>query len=442
MRSGSSLILVSFTRARIVVRGAARIGAHRDLPLLLASRIGQRHHGNMNEDREIPAIAEVPGPPRSRHFALFDSMRAIAVLGVLIIHVGAASGANSHAWYGVATSQGRIGVRIFFMISAFLLYRPYVMAHLHEHSAPGIGTYAKRRALRILPAYWVALTLLAIWPGLTGVWTEEWWVYFFMLQAYWWATLNLGLPVAWSLTIEMAFYLALPFLSFFLGRLGGRANVRTRMHRQVWALVILGLAAELFRIYVFVIERRYLNYTLISMFLPFAVGMLFSVSSSWLGADERRWRWTRFVVDRSGVCWLAAAFVFIACCMSPVFARTGAESHTVFTWGLEQLAYVVIAALLLAPAVFGEDAGGWPRRLLANRFLCFLGMVSYGVFLWHQPILRWMSRAGWGNLIPGYPVLTLSMLCLSVSLLLGWGSYRLVELPAMGLREEPPKRVV
>jgi peptidoglycan/LPS O-acetylase OafA/YrhL len=127
--------------------------------------------------------------------------------------------------------------------------------------------------------------------------------------------------------------------------------------------------------------------------------------------------------------------------MSPVFARTGAENHTVFTWGFEQLAYVAIAALLLAPAVFGEDAGGWPRRLLANRLLCFLGMVSYGVFLWHQPILRWMTLADWGKLIPGYPVLTLFMLCLSVSILLGWGSYRLIELPAMGLRGEPPKRV-
>ena len=396
----------------------------------------------MIERRTEQTADEVPGSSRNRHFLLLDSMRAVAVLGVLIIHVGAVSGANWVAWYGVATSQGRIGVRIFFMISAFLLYRPYVMAHLHDDPRPDLGTYAKRRALRILPAYWVALTLLAFWPGLPGVWSKDWWIYFGMLQAYWFVTLNSGLAIAWSLTIEVAFYVVLPFLALFLGLLGRGESARTRMRRQVWALVILGLAAEIFRIYVFTIERRDLNFTLVSMFLPFAVGMLLAVSSSWLGTDERRWRWTRFVVDRPGACWSAAIIVFTACCMSPIFTRTGVEHRTVFTWGFEQLAYVVISALLLVPAIFGENAGGWPRRALANRFMRFTGAVSYGIFLWHQPVLRWMGQAGWKSWIPGYPVLTLSLLCLFTSLLLGWGSYRLIELPAMRLRGEPPKRVV
>jgi hypothetical protein len=127
---------------------------------------------------------ENPGSPRSRHFAHFDAMRAIAVLGILIIHVGAVSGANMTAWYGVATSQGRLGVRIFFMISAFLLYRPYVVAHLQGERGPALGTYAKRRILRILPGYWVALTVLAIWPGLTGVLTKDWWIYYGVLQSF------------------------------------------------------------------------------------------------------------------------------------------------------------------------------------------------------------------------------------------------------------------
>ncbi|MBW2291489.1 MAG: acyltransferase [Deltaproteobacteria bacterium] len=365
----------------------------------------------------------------------------MAVLGILVVHVGAVSGANLLAWYGVATSQGRLGVRIFFMISAFLLYRPYVSARLRGGVAPDLGTYAKRRSLRILPAYWVALTALAIWPGLSGVWTGDWWIYFGILQAYWFVTLNSGLPVAWSLTIEVAFYVALPFLALFLGWLGRGVSERIWMRRQIWALMTLGLAGEVIRIYVFAIERRDLNFTLVSMFLPFAVGMLLAVSSAWLGNDERRWGWTSFVVDRPGACWSAAAFLFLVCCFSPVFSRTGAEHHTLVTWGFEQLAYVIVSALLLLPAIFGENAGGWPRRILANRFMCFTGAVSYGIFLWHQPLLGWMSRAGWGNLIPGYPFLTLFLLCLSVSLLMGWASYRLVELPAMQLRGEPPKRV-
>jgi peptidoglycan/LPS O-acetylase OafA/YrhL len=138
----------------------------------------------------------------------------------------------------VATSQGRLGVRIFFMISAFLLYRPYAMAHLHGVSEPALRTYAMRRALRILPAYWVALTVLAIWPGLRGVWTENWWVYYGMLQGYWGSTQFSGLTVAWSLTVEVAFYAALPFLALSLGwlghgsRAGGRGPPDLRLYHR------------------------------------------------------------------------------------------------------------------------------------------------------------------------------------------------------------------
>jgi len=395
----------------------------------------------MVENRVAPTRAEAPGAPRSRHFELFDAMRTVAVLGVLLIHVGAVSGANMTSWYGVATSQGRLGVRIFFMISAFLLYRPYVMAHLHDESAPAWTVYAKRRVLRIVPAYWVALTVLTFWPGLKGVWTEDWWIYYGILQAYWPATLFSGLNVAWSLTIEVAFYLALPFLALFLGALGRGASPRTRMWRQVWALLCLGAGAEIFRLYVFSIKRQDLNFTLVSMFLPFAVGMLLAVSSAWLGKDETRWRWTRFIVEWPSACWLAATVVFVGFCYSPAFMRTGIGKHTLTTWGFEQFGYVLVSALLLLPAVFGENAGGWPRRILSTRIMGFAGAVSYGIFLWHQPLLRWVNQVGGRTLIPGSPFLSLLVLCVIVSLVVGWASYRLVELPAMRLRGEAPKRV-
>lgn len=388
-----------------------------------------------------PMHADLPGPSRSRHFGLFDAMRAVAVLGVLMIHVGSASGANQNAWYGVATSHGRLGVRIFFMISAFLLYRPFVMTHLRGGPRSAWTGYAKRRVLRIVPAYWVALTALAIWPGLKGVWTSDWWIHFGLLQAYWPATIFSGLGVAWSLTIEVTFYAVLPFLALFLGWIGRGASARTCMRRQMAVLLALGIGSEIFRLYVFGIGRIDLNFTLVSMFLPFAVGMMLAVSSAWLGSDERRWWWTRFAVDRPGACWAIASMIFIGLCFSPVFKRAGIGAHTVTTWGVEQLGYVVISALLLLPAVFGENATGWPRWLLAHRGLGFMGMVSYGIFLWHQPLLRVMTEAGWARLIPGWPFMSLLTLCIGVSLLVGWASYRWIEEPAMRLRDEAPKRV-
>ena len=68
---------------------------------------------------------------------------------------------------------------LFFAISGFLLYRPWVAA-----PRPAPRRYARRRALRILPAYWLALTLLAIFPGIVGVFTGDWWRYYLFLQLY------------------------------------------------------------------------------------------------------------------------------------------------------------------------------------------------------------------------------------------------------------------
>ena len=101
----------------IGVSGGAGSGSESRKPLAMPSTLGETAH--VSEDHA--ALLLRPGPKRSRHFDLFDAMRAIAVFAVLVIHVGAGSGANMYSWYGVATSQGRLGVRIFFLISAFLL---------------------------------------------------------------------------------------------------------------------------------------------------------------------------------------------------------------------------------------------------------------------------------------------------------------------------------
>jgi peptidoglycan/LPS O-acetylase OafA/YrhL len=97
----------------------------------------------------------------------------------------------------------------------------------------------------------------------------------------------------------------------------------------------------------------------------------------------------------------------------------------------------LISSLLLLPAVFGEAEGGWPRRILGHRFLTFMGLISYGIFLWHRPLLQAMSQAGWGQWIPGSAFIVLLILTLSASIGIGWLSYRFVETPAMRLRDRP-----
>jgi peptidoglycan/LPS O-acetylase OafA/YrhL len=69
-----------------------------------------------------------------------------------------------------------------------------------------------------------------------------------------------------------------------------------------------------------------------------------------------------------------------------------------------------------------------------------VGVVSYGIFLWHLPLLEWLKRTGVDAFEPVLPVASLGLIGLAGSVVLGWASYRLVERPAMRLRADPPKR--
>ena len=72
-------------------------------------------------------------------------------------------------WYGPFTTRLNLGVTIFFLISGFLIYRPFVNSRMNGAPATPLARFLERRFLRIFPAYWLALTLLAIAPGLPDV---------------------------------------------------------------------------------------------------------------------------------------------------------------------------------------------------------------------------------------------------------------------------------
>src|SRR4051794_25208005 len=114
----------------------------------------------MPVDHVEPAVAPPPGNPR---FPLFDGLRAIAALSVLVYHTSAYSGAQRESIVAPVLARLNTGVVIFFAISGFLLYRPFVAARMDARPGPGTFKYARRRFLRIVPAYWVALTILAFY---------------------------------------------------------------------------------------------------------------------------------------------------------------------------------------------------------------------------------------------------------------------------------------
>ena len=104
--------------------------------------------------------------------------------------------------------------------------------------------------------------------------------------------------------------------------------------------------------------------------------------------------------------------------------------------------YAVVAALFIAPAIFGGTTAhpsGWPRRLLASRVLAWLGLVSYGIFLYHGPLVLWLSEQEADQWLPGSGYLSLAAIAVAMGIASAAASYYLVERPMLRLKDRAPK---
>jgi peptidoglycan/LPS O-acetylase OafA/YrhL len=323
---------------------------------------------------------------RADRFPLMDSMRAIAALSVLAGHAALFAGLwTSGSFLSPYVAQLNAGVSVFFLISAFLLYRPFVVARVNGDGLPSTGAYAWRRFLRIVPAYWVALTGIALWLGMDAVVKPVWhaFVLYGFGQIYSLETHDLGIYQAWTLCVEIAFYAVLP--------LWGLAMRRCRPRTELAALAALVLLSTAWKLAA--IDRHgaltpegVLWLQPLPGFLDqFAVGMALALASVHglparaARATQRAWPW-----------WLAAAIAFVL-----VAKVVGVHELSAGGYMLRHWLVTIFAATLLVPAMFAWEQGGAIRRLLAWRPLLYVGLVSYGVYLWHYAVVQQASRSGW-----------------------------------------------
>jgi peptidoglycan/LPS O-acetylase OafA/YrhL len=397
-----------------------------------------------------PAVAPPPGNPR---FALFDSLRAIAVLFVISFHVTSLTGAINRPVFGdLEAVLGNQALILFFVISGFLLYRPYVAARAAGRRAPNLRRYARRRVLRIVPAYWVALTVLAIYPGIVGPFGHDGWRYYLFLQLYSQHTFGTGIPVAWSLCVEVTFYLTLPLWASVMRRLRFGA-ARAWWHTELVALAIVALGGALVQL---AAARQIIAYVYAQSLLGectwIALGRALAVVSVVQDHDTRGSPAHRFVEAHAGLCWLAAGACLagLTAMLHPggllnIIVALRTKQPVATTLGGIALT-LALSTLLVLPAVFGDPARGWPRRLLATRVIAWLGIVSYGVYLWHLAVAELLARASDpahfsapGLNLAGHvhfaTTLVLFVLTLAVSSALAALSYRVVELPFLRRKE-------
>jgi peptidoglycan/LPS O-acetylase OafA/YrhL len=302
-------------------------------------------------------------------------MRALAALSVVAYHATQTGSADDPLTK--LLSRLNVGVAVFFALSGFLLLYPFLAASAGHRPRPSLRGYALRRFARIVPAYWLCLTVSALMLNWPRVFSRDGWIYYGFAQIYAPADIaNTGLAVAWSLDTEVSFYVALPAIATGLGAVLLRGGM-------VAALSAVGLAALVSIVIYAAVEGPECCsgwvVTLPATLALFAPGIALATLHVAACDRPRLQARLRRLAKPVGAWWLAAAAVYVA-------LGIAVEDPPTSVWP----PFAVLAGMLLFPVVCGDDQG-WFRRVLGSRVLLWLGTVSYGIYLWHLQFVRWLG---------------------------------------------------
>lgn len=374
--------------------------------------------------------------PDHSAFPALDGIRALAVAAVV--------GTHAAYWtfrYGRGPGSGMLarldsGVALFFVLSGFLLIRPWLVAAAKGTRAPSLRVYAWRRVLRILPVYWVAVILaFSVLRDNRNVTTADWLRHAAFLQIYRLNWLRAGLTQTWSLCTEVAFYVLLPGFGLLAFAASRRFGWRPAVLLGGCGLLVV--ATELW--YVWMHAEGWSVVTPANFWLPgylswFAGGMAMAIIDVHLkhrpSASSGRWRMAHVLGASAGSCWVIAFGLFLIVATPMGGPRTVGYISTIEAIA-RNLLYLGLAVLIVWPAVFGDRR--WANAVFANRPMRWLGERSYSIFLLHLVVLQ-----GAMNLL-GYHIFTGSatavfVLTMAGTIALSAVSFRFVEQPAMSLR--------
>ncbi len=357
-----------------------------------------------------------------RYIPEIDGLRFIAIFSVVLVHVLEFMSEarpmaldRGESLVNLFLMQGSWGVELFFAISGFVLALPFLAAAYRDQDRPSLRAYYLRRVTRLEPPYLLSLLLIGAWV---------WWSSGSPLASRHFANLQMARhfaasalylhnqiyaagstinPVAWTLEVEVQFYLIAPFLITGFARTGA--------HRRIVAAGVMLIFSHRW------VDSLRWDLSLAACLPYFLAGIILAdiYVRDWQGAPQpaRRWDWYA-LVGIMGFCFVAAKNVF-------------AE---------------YLQPFLILYCYIGAFRGPAFSRVLRNPWISVIGGMCYTIYLYHLPVIyglgpplaHWMPGEFFAGLTYLFAVLAPIILVFSVAL------YLLVERPCM--RRDWPFRLL
>ncbi len=323
--------------------------------------------------------------------------------------------------------NGYFSVDIFFVLSAFLVARPFLRAAQGRAPMPSYGGYLWRRVRRVVPAYWANLAILSalIWFG-TGKSPLDAIGVLSHLSFLFWYTLPPSSvpfnPVWWTLPIEWWAYFLLPPLALALRRVPAWLWLGAIMAFVLWTRVS-------FVEHFFAGDQSFWwqaqdYHNLRARFDQFAIGLL----AAWYferGVTPNQAR----IAGWAGLALFAATFVY-AGWFVPRWLH-----DAIRPWLYLHYTVLATAVALIVLAI----ASGWRplARCFESRALMLAGNMSYSLYLWHFPIFVWAFKHA--PFATAWPLAARGAVALVLTALATWIAYRLFERPFLSTRARGDK---
>jgi peptidoglycan/LPS O-acetylase OafA/YrhL len=406
----------------------------------------------------------------AKHIAYLDGLRAIAVLSVFFRHAWGLSGSPVLPFFGtdlrfIMVMLGS-GVDLFFVLSGYLLARSFLRARQTGEAAPSYRVYWRARIRRIGPPYWVVLFLVVLLLTGTFIPTER----VFSLQGLAIFLAHVGIMQAaylpsfgaysvetpfWTLTIEIIFYLMLPFMvRLFFGKRWLFCTPLLAAVALVWLYLVRNSLDPLvsfvngplnvFPPFPEEAVRFFLSHQMPAFLVDFTAGILAAlVVTSKKFALRDNALFQRLTSPTMGVAVFFAGVLVVLGAMWRLGNRSLANNYAdplqymntdrpadLLYYYMETIPFGVGFGLMLCGLAL---ATGWLQRVFSFKPLAYVGVIGYSVYLLHMPLLYVINNYGWLQAMTNPKTHFLALLAVAgpAVFLISTAFFRTVERPAM-----------